>query len=488
VAARPKGSCKTYNWHPLVHKQHFGERLYFVMVRLKDPLHVPVAEQVRGLLKAAGVKYACEYTLFGWHDALIRAWLKPTAYERLMSVLPKEVQGFTVERIHYLWHDARDLLKPNRQVLSKINGAKAVIDSVAQNPADTDSTDWQTLSGDDLKLVFARPTGADGVKFYTALKSTDDRVSPDDQVKAILKALRKTHVPRVNSSMAANASLYCGAGKLGDYLVRCVAPTYVDVLPLVEEFDINLKEAQVRPMTLLVANPRPLEHDHPNDPVHLSPDDDNLAEILSINRRALAELDDHYCVELRKLVQDADNAAGNDTRLRKLLRGMFRATVTSNKDAWYQSIIFLAEFEPLFGKRVEGILALELGDTEWFATIKEECTQSSNKVRRETGEIMAKKKKAFWDLGNYKFVALAAAEFHPNTVGARLDKELGDGWAAEVESIQGLRNVHLHGRKYEQPLNAYDEAWTRELRRLIDAASLWRRCMRDDSRRKKKPA
>jgi hypothetical protein len=363
------------------------------MVRLKDPLHVPVAEQVRGLLKAAGVKYACEYTLFGWHDALIRVWLKPQACERLMSALPKEVQGFTVERIHYLWHDARDLLKPNKQVLSKINGARDVIDSVAQNPTDTDSDDWQKLDGAELKLVFDRPPLGDGVKFYTALKSTDDRVSPDDQVKEILKALKKTRLPRANNSMSANASLYCGAGKLGDYLVRCVAPTYTDILPLAEEFDINLKEAKVRPMTLLVANPQPLEYDHPNDPVHLSPDDDNLAEILSINRRVLSELDDHYCVELHKLVQDADSAASNDAKLRRLLRGMFRATVMANKDTWYQSIIFLAEFEPLFGKCVEGILALELGDTKWFSTIKKECAQSSNKARRTTAEVMAKKKK-----------------------------------------------------------------------------------------------
>jgi hypothetical protein len=160
----------------------------------------------------------------------------------------------------------------------------------------------------------------------------------------------------------------------------------------------------------------------------------------------------------------------------------------ANKDTWYQSIIFLAEFEPLFGKCVEGILALELGDAEWFPTIKEECALSSNKDRRRTAEIMAKKKKEFWDLGNYKFIALAASEFHPNTVGARLKKELGDDWAAEVDSLQHLRNVHLHGRKYEQQLNAYDEEWTQELRRLIAAARLWRRCIRDDRRRSRTAA
>jgi hypothetical protein len=476
MATESKGSAKLYNWHPLVHKQHFGETLYFVMIRLKDPLHVPVAEQVRGLLKTAGVKYACEYTLFGWHDALIRVWLKPQARERLMSALPKEVQGFTVERIHYLWHDPRDLLKSNKTVLGKINRAKDDIDTVAKNPNDTDSDHWQKLYGDELKLVFDRPPSASGVKFYTTLKSGDDRISPDEQVKEILKALRKTPIPNTDKTMAPSASLYCGVGKLGDYLVRCVAPTYNDVLPLVEEFDVNLKEAQVRPTTLLVANPEPLEYDHPNDPVHLSPDDDNVAEMLSVKPRVLAELDDHYCIELRKLVGDADNAAGNDAKLHKMLRGMFRATLMANKDVWYQSIIFLAEFEPLFAKRVEGILALELGAGDWFPKIKTECAQSSNKARLKTAEVMTKKEKELWDLGNYKFVAIAAAEFHPKTVGARLEEKLGADWAEEVDSLLDLRNIHLHGRKYEQQLNAYDDEWTHELRRLIKAAVFWRKC------------
>jgi hypothetical protein len=111
-----------YNWHPAVHSVHFGETLYFVMIRLREPLHTPVATQIKHLLQTARIQYACSYPLFGWWDALVRVWLTPASYSRFARVLENSVnhnvanfRGFTTTNIRYLWSDStKDLLTPTK--------------------------------------------------------------------------------------------------------------------------------------------------------------------------------------------------------------------------------------------------------------------------------------------------------------------------------------------------------------------------------------
>jgi len=471
MAAASSGSAENYNWHPLVHTEHFDETLHFVMIRLTEPMHVPVAQQIRTLLESAGIKYACEYTLFGWHDALIRVWLKPEAYRRLLNVLPPKANLFEVDRIHYLWLDESDLLSPNAEVIKKITGARDDIDTLARAPDSTDTTSWKKLHDKQLELIFDRPSNGRNVKFYTLLRSTSQTVPASEQIGLILDALNRTRIPKRKLYMSACSSVYCGKGDLASYLVRCTAPTYHDVLILAEQLDINLKEAQVRPMTLLVANQKPREFDHPNDPVHLSAEDRNLAGTLSVESSVIDDLNEHYRIELRNLVSMACNVAESDPDLRQLLLDLLRATVLNGKTAWYQSIIFLAHFEPLFRKYVERILELELGKG-WRPQVSQKCEASSNPEWLTLATEM-KKKKAQWSLGTYKFLARAAAKFYPAVEG-QFENDLGVEWEDEVDSIHDLRNTNLHGRNYDQQLNAYDEKWAKELRRIINAAVLWR--------------
>ena len=288
----------SYNWHPAVHSSRFGETLWFFMIRLKDSRHVPVAGQIRDLLSSVGVEYACEYSLFGWHDALIRVWLTDAQYRRLLEALPKDVRGMRVEQIYYLWRGRIDLLAPERDVVTAIAGAQDDIDYLADNPYATDSTQWANLYNHNPKLVFYRPSVTNGgVKFYTALQRTSGTITPDEQTSAIMGAIHRTQVPGTDHFMSDQASLYCGDGKLGDYLVRCVVPAYENLLPLVETFDENLSEMHVRPETLVVANPQPREYDYVNDPLHLSRHDEAVAELLAIKPRVLSDLDDHYLME-----------------------------------------------------------------------------------------------------------------------------------------------------------------------------------------------
>src|ERR1700733_4392460 len=75
------------NWHPLVHTNTYRESLYFFLIRYREPHYTPVASQLRRILAAAGVTHACEYTIFGYWDGLIRVWLSQSSHNRLLSLL-----------------------------------------------------------------------------------------------------------------------------------------------------------------------------------------------------------------------------------------------------------------------------------------------------------------------------------------------------------------------------------------------------------------
>lgn len=479
MRAEPSGSTP-YNWHPLVHKQHFDETLYFAMIRLDAPRHVPVAEQVRALLQSIGVEYACEYVLFGWHDAFIRVWLKASTYQRFMDALAERcdndgIEGFEVDRIHYLWRGDANLLAADTGVLGKITRATKAIDKVAESPNDAEKADWEKLVN--LKLVFDRPSAHAGVKFYTLLKRTSTRISSDKQIEMIRRALRETPIPNTDKYMSACASLYCGKGDLANFLVRCVAPSYQDVITLAETFDVNLKEAELRPTTLVAANPEPREYDHPNDPVHLSLADCNTADMLKVEHRLIDKLDEHNRVELRSLVVKACSTADDDTALEEQLLAMLRATVIKKRSLINDAFGFLLQFEGLFGDLVMNGLKDAIGDN-WFSQLKDWCAASRKKRYRDLAvEMTLPEPKMEWTLGTYKFLALAGSEYSQKAKGY-FEEELGNGWARELTALEKLRNDHAHSRLYQKfkGHNIYSANLTAYLERHMKAAVLWWKC------------
>jgi hypothetical protein len=474
-------SSTPYNWHPAVHATHFGETLYFVMIRLREPLHRPVAEQVRDLLQTADVQFACEYSLFGWWDALLRVWLTPSSYRRFLRVLEDSVQhnvadfhGFTTTRMHYFWrgNDA-DLLASDTAILKAVAGHTADIASVVEHPDRTATDSWESLRG--AGLIFQRPVTPDGgVKFYTSLERTSDVMSVQHEIGAIKRAMESTVLSTTGVRMTQRSTLYCGAGTLADYLVRCVADTYGDVLALAESFDKHLQATRLRPMTLLVANTDPCESDNVNDTHHLTLDDTTNAELLGLaDARVLAKLPSEYRFEIHHLVVTACELANDDEAVRTMLLNILHATVINDHDKFQASLSFLFNFEPLFRDRLIRELAGIFGQ-DWLSDIRAEC-QDSNKWREHGDEMAMNMKK--WTLGTYMFTALAACDFDRKCRG-RFESQLGSNWSKEYESFLDLRNDVAHGRVHDkfQHLDVYDPVLTDFLRRAMNAAVFWRRC------------
>lgn len=471
----------SYNWHPAVHDLYFEEKLYFVMIRLKEPLHRPVAEQVSDLLKAADVQYACAYPLFGWWDALIRVWLAPPAWRRLGAEIKdkpehnvSDVQVFTTSSIHYLWRgNKKDMLSPEKKIKTAIAAHTEDIEAQAQVPERTDTDIWAELAKNDL--LFPRPpTREGGVKFYTSLERTGGDHSVEVEIDAIFKAMDSTVLGTTGTRMTKQATLYCGAGNLADYLVRCVADNYDDVLALAESFDKHLRKTRLRPMTMLVANPgASFESDHVNNILHLSQDHANAGELLGLSPKVIANLQPADRQAITKLTFKAFELANEDQALREMLIAILQAAALNDHAALQSSLSFLLAFEPYFKKR----LTREFSDIfgpNWFPILLG-LLGSKSKWKKHADEV--NKELDSWTLANFVLTAIAASELNLGFRGS-INSQLGSNWKSEADALKDLRNDLAHGRVHEfQRLDLYDQKLIEFLSRALKAAVFWRRCV-----------
>lgn len=470
-----------YNWHPAVHK-HFDEKLYFIMIRLREPLHRPVAHQIRGLLEAANIEYACEYSIFGWWDALIRVWLNPVSHDRLLRVLDPPTSEnnidrmlhFTATDIRYLWTGSeKNLIVRDKDILEQITTHTEDIDFTATNFSHTEAKRWDALREAGL-LIERNTPEAGGVKFYMALDQTDaSKMSPEEEIRAILNALK-------SSGMSKLSSLYVGDGRLADYLVRSVARTYGDVLKLAASFDEHLHDTRLRPMTLLIANTDAQESDQINSTKPISHIDDNILELLG--------LDDPACLEalavadrmaLHELMVQMYELATADGPLRTILREILVAAIRddpSDRREFQKALSFMLEFEVYLTEYIDQLLSDTYGKGKWLPRLRETCRESTIQKWKNHAKEMDKDV-AKWSLGTFIHTAQAASKFAPYFA-KQATQTLGRNWSGRAFAVLDLRNDVAHGRLHKiKYLNRFSDPFVSAfLRELIDAAEFWSLC------------
>jgi hypothetical protein len=473
-------SVVPYNWHPAVHSRHFDETLAFVMIRLHEPLHRPVADQIGDVLQAADIKHACAYPLFGPWDALVRAWLTEPSYLRFLQVLQDSVdhrsshnideyRGFTASEIRYFWHGTNvDLLAPTRKIKTAITSNTAAIEEVAGNPDSPDLAVWGLLKEEGL--LFPRPAMPEGgVKFYTCLERTSDKMAPRQEVEAIMEAMAASPIESSRIPMIERSSLYCGSGPLADYMVRSVADDFDDVLALAVSFDQHLAKTGLRPMTLLVANPGAVsESDHVNDRGHFSPTDRSTCELLDLEEETFGEIADRQ--ELNALVVQACELAEKDEELRRLQLQILRASALDDQGQFQSSLSYLLNFEAVFKQRLIREFS-EVFGADWLQTIRNMC--ASSKAYKEHADTEMAKNLSEWTLGTFLVTARATVKLHPPFRGW-LATQLGDDWDAAAEDLIKLRNDLAHGRVYEMTsLDSYEPDRVAYLQRTMKATVFW---------------
>lgn len=467
-----------YNWHPAVHTDKFGETLYFFLIRFREPMHRPVAEQIRSLLQAAGIQFACEYVIFGPWDGLVRVWITPAAYNRLVKLMRppsshnvEDFQGFATSQIYYLWSERDDdLLTHDTDILTAITANTAAIESTATDPHHSRNDIWAALEQNGLIFPRSQP-GNSGVKFYTALERTGQKLSVAEDVAAIKQAL-------MASEMAESASLYVGAGHLANYMVRCVADGFDQVLDLVASFDEQLGSTRLRPMTLLIANINARESDHVNEPTPLTLEENNDMEILGLDDSGpLVRLQPNQRLALHGLIVKACSLPENDDVLRQKLLRILQASVLNNQVELREQLSFLLEFEFYFRTRMINEWTAHFGN-DWFNVIKSKC-EADPRWHNHAEKMSAPIPK--WTIGTYKFTALACCSFSPEFK-ASIEKQLGDDWSVETDNHLPIRNEVSHaGLAERERIDSFDTEGVDFLDRVISATVLCRKCMPEDA-------
>ena len=466
-----------YNWNPAVHAEKFGETLHFFLIRFHEPLHSPIEAQIRSLLEQAGIEFACEYVLFGWWDALVRAWLTPATYNRLAKLMVdkstnnvESFLGFATNRIYYEWSELDgDLLAHSADMPTKIATNAEAIETTAAEPNHSRDAVWKALEKEKL-ILHRSPPGTKGVKFYTTLLRTDQRPTTDDDVAAIERALAA-------ASMTESASLYVGAGHLADYMIRCAADRFDDVLDLVANFDEALKGTGLRPMTLLIANVSPRESDNVNEPEPLSLDENTDIEILALSdSEPLKRLDPGKRLALHGLIAKACRLPEGDEPLRRKLLRVLRASVLEDTTELREQVSFVLDFEFFFRTRLIAEFTACFGN-DWFNVVKSKC-EADPRWRAQAEKMSVPIPK--WTVGTFKFTALACCSFSPEFK-ASIENQLGKDWGIETDNHLPIRNAISHGALAERKdVNSFEPEWVDFLDGVLRAIVLCRKCMPDD--------
>jgi hypothetical protein len=471
-----------FNWHPQVHAAEYEETLYFLLIRMAEARHRPVADQLRGIFRDADIDFACEYSVFGYWDALARVWLKAGFYRRLARLLKRaeisnvaKFETFVTTEIRYLWNgDTNNLLADDEELLHTITRRERDLECAARNPSDLAEHKWEQLITDGLVIPHDQADMIDSennVKFYIALDRTGGEMPPEDEQAKVLTALDRVGI-------TGRSSLYSGTSRFASYLIRCVADTYADVLRYSAALDVELDKTTLRPMTLLVANTDARESDRVNHPHSLPQRVEHTLKLLGIDDgpTKFPNLTTRDWDALYELVQRAHELADDDGVLLLKLRDVFRACLKNNHDELSAALAFISDSEWFFAKYMQGTWALTIGDY-WVTELKRQFS-SDPRHSRSAKEIEKPKDK--WSLGNYAHFAVATKSFHDvgKVFDARLKRELMEDWATQVIQYAERRNEPAHGRLREiSHIDAFQLDSLRSLLlELMDITALCSRC------------
>ena len=454
-----------YNWHPAIHVD-YDETLYFVLLRLKKPLHQPISDQVRDLLDRADIRFACEYSIFGYWDALIRVWLTHGGYERLYRLLGQMharddvvFETFAASEIRYLWNESNPgNLLGDVSVRKALLTHKRDIDTAVKTPEALDAAKWTELK--DAHLVIPRReviSDPEHIKFYIALERVGSDVPAHGELDAVLSAIAECDVLDFTS-------LYVGKAWFAAYLIRCVSPTYRGVLDFSKLLDIKLRHTPLRPMTLLIANLDALESDRVNDSRSLSRRAEQTLELLGVenNPATFTNLNSHDWDALAELVESAHQLAGDDESTLRRMLAILRACMKDDHDELASALAFLPDSESFLAEYAVRSWALTIGN-HWFNELKRQFSSGGSDLQRSADEIQKPKDK--WTAGSYAHFAVNTASFH-SLFDARLKRELSVDWKAQMLSYADLRNHPAHGKL--RALGHVDTFRQAPLRSLLD--------------------
>lgn len=456
-----------------------GESLWYFLVRFRDPTAGEPKDQLETLLAQAGVRYACEYTLYGFWDGLLRVWLRGDAKRRLLQMIKAradelgmdDVRYFEVSGLYYMWHlvDVDLLGEGAGPSLEKLHGFEDKVHLAKGDSGALPAKVQDELRRNEL-LIERPPWRSGGIKLYLALEHTaTTSLSQELQVQFVRDAVQET-------GLAERCSLYAGDG-FARFLIRCEADDFDSIRLLTERIYVQLrglykKGLALRPMAFVIIEAS-VESDNLNVFDSLSLRDEDTVKRLDLTdggRVRFGAMEQGERDHMHELVLSVDKLSLDDARLSDTLVGLLRACVEEDYAEVMSSLSFVIDFEWLFREFMIRVWARCYGG-DWREALADRLEEFA--PEEGLGDLVREKGPGEWSFGTLHKLAEVSGRADAE-VQEHLASEIGADWHGQLYALIDLRNYAAHGKvRSVERLGRLEGKWGERVEEAIKSAEMY---------------
>lgn len=453
-----------YVWDQAVHA-HFRENCSYFLVRLATP-DIPSIDRILiKHLQRAGVKGFCTYVLYGFHDALIRAWMTEQKRTSFLQSVTEDldvdaVDEFRVDAIQYAWSTVSNLGR--RSFEHHLKQAIEVAEFLQSQAEDVGPAPIAAIEELEMNNLLHRIPELperdfpDPVKVYVALT----RLSAGKAVineREQVQALATGPFPAFN-----NVSIYHGIG-FAQYLIKGVIPTYRDVLPTLAKLTERLKPLGLRSATYLIADSTVRENDYID--VGWEDLDMSLSRLSNIlggdAARLLGQLPKNDRQSLGR-VFDAYAQQLLGTPFERYFLDLLRHRMGDPEIVLGETLAFLVRLELYVRELCINLWAGTLGRRQWRTRVMEIAAQNNIQIDGRGPE-----QASLWVFLRLIGLLVDSGEILPSAAEAAL----GPAWRSLLDNnvVSRIRNQVAHGEFFqpEREQQFLDE-WDANVRQVLD--------------------
>lgn len=416
-------------WHPDVHSK-FGEALYFFLI---SPVTYDDWFQLKieNCLRSCNVQGWSLYTLYGFYDVLIRAWMSPEQKHSFSSNIQKEtalldISYFMASEMEYLWSSRQQQQKKlDTSLLNKYDNA--ILNSVQDKVPNINNIEILTNEGLILRneKVYADKAFS-GIKFYILI-NYPTAVNQDELKEEIIRFINKSNHPNIEG-----ISVYSGFG-FAKFLIKGIASINMyDITNFACDLTKQFKLIKMKSTTLLTASQNAFQSDN----IFIKEMDSTVAidktiKELGIDSKQIENLNKY---EIRLIHDKYQELVRKDIfpKHEKIFAPFFQDYVNKNSAALKKHLFIMIEFENDFRKFITKMLHKYYG-RKWMETDFDRLRQS-----------VSIPPKGYDRMTMTEWVnILGKVNSEKNN---EIDNIIGPNWQELLRIAASLRNKVAHGR------------------------------------------
>lgn len=449
---RTTGTSARYVWAPCVHES-FGETCFFYLIRASDP-GISTADTVSDVLQREQIIGYSLFSVYGFHDLLIRFWSDDFGKRRVLRSLRRElsvedISEFRASTISYLFDDrlpANDQIDERQLQLVRQVARAAVSDRWEVE----DESAFDELLAEGLLLRVPPPETLDAVKLYILLEPIRSLLYEAHELEEIVRATRATQM--------GSPSVYSGVGRFR-FLIKALSSSFASVNAQCAPIYEKAQSMGYRPTTLLVAaDSGQVESDLLAAVRHTSDIEDFVSQMAHVRtdiRMQVSSLTSEQLNALEQLVR-MERARLGGTRFHSRFVRLVASSLAGDEEGVSDSLAFLSQIERDLRKMLVPMFMDHWG-SQWYQSAVELVPSAEGSFSK-------------WTLRQMLDLCRSAAAKWPG-IRDVLHTVFGVDWETSARTIVDLRNGYAHGTVYDRgALDSFDGGWGKVLKEVLDAA------------------